>query len=115
MANYIDEQPTQTTQIRESSSNAFASLERRPVLVSLRGELSRWLLEPKAGVFVGQVSAMVREKLWELVCKGVKGGACMMVWSTNSEQGFKIASWGDTSRHILDWEGLQLVTKPQLK
>ncbi|HEX7295546.1 MAG TPA: GGDEF domain-containing protein [Pyrinomonadaceae bacterium] len=39
MANYIDEQPTQTTQIRESSSNAFASLERRPVLVSLRGEL----------------------------------------------------------------------------
>ena len=39
MANYIDEQPTQTTQIRESSSNAFASFERRPVLVSLRGEL----------------------------------------------------------------------------
>jgi len=39
MANYIDEEPTQTTQVRESSSNAFATLERRPVLVSLRGEL----------------------------------------------------------------------------
>jgi diguanylate cyclase (GGDEF)-like protein len=39
MANYIDEEPTLTTQVRESSSNAFAGLERRPVLVSLRGEL----------------------------------------------------------------------------
>ena len=39
MAKYIDEEPTLTTQVRESSSNAFAGLERRPVLVSLRGEL----------------------------------------------------------------------------
>ena len=31
---------------------------------SLRGELTRWLLELKAGVFVGRVSAMVRERLW---------------------------------------------------
>jgi len=35
---------------------------------SLRGELSRWLLEPKAGVFVGTVTATVRERLWERVC-----------------------------------------------
>ncbi|HSE32207.1 MAG TPA: GGDEF domain-containing protein [Pyrinomonadaceae bacterium] len=39
MAKYIDEEPTLTTQVRESPTNAFAGLERRPVLVSLRGEL----------------------------------------------------------------------------
>ncbi len=37
------------------------------VALSLRGELTRWLLEPQAGVFVGNISAMVRHKLWEIV------------------------------------------------
>ena len=32
---------------------------------SLRGELTRWFLEPKAGVFVGHVGAMVRDRLWQ--------------------------------------------------
>ncbi len=36
-------------------------LEKVPA--GLRGELTRWLLELKAGVFVGKVSAMVRERL----------------------------------------------------
>lgn len=80
---------------------------------SLRGELTRWLLEPKAGVFVGTVSALVRQKLWEKTCQNVKGGACMMIWRTNNEQGFKIECWGETSRFIQNWEGLQLVKKPK--
>lgn len=79
---------------------------------SVRGELSRWLLELKAGVYVGSVSAMVREKLWEKACKSAGDGACMLIWSTNTEQGFKIDFWGDTSRRVYDWEGLQLLTKP---
>ena len=44
-------------------------LERVPA--SLRGELSRWMLEARAGVFIGDVTAMVRDKLWE---KGVWSG-----------------------------------------
>ncbi len=86
-------------------------LERVPA--SLRGELSRWMLEPHTGVFVGNVSAMVRERLWQKACKSVKDGACMLIWSSNTEQGFKIDFWGGTKRHITDWEGLQLVTKPR--
>jgi len=78
---------------------------------SLRGELTRWLLEPKTGVFVGQVSSLVREKLWARVCKKVGEGACMIIWSTNTEQGFRMDSYGDTSREITDWDGLQLATK----
>ena len=34
---------------------------------SLRGALTRWLMEVSSGVFVGHLSARVREQLWELV------------------------------------------------
>ena len=85
------------------------------VTPSLRGELTRWLLEPKAGVFVGNVSAMVRDRLWQKVCERVDDGACMIIWSSNTEQGFRIDFWGNTSRHITDWEGLKLVTRPNTR
>ena len=83
-------------------------VERAPT--GLRGQLSRWLLEPRAGVFVGRVSAIVREKLWERTCKGLRGGAAMMIWQSNNEQGFDFLIWGDPSRTVTDWEGLKLVT-----
>ena len=86
-------------------------LEKVPV--SLRGELTRWLLEPKTGVFVGRVSAMVRDRLWQKVCQNANGGACMLIHSTNNEQGFHIEFWGQTSRLVRDFEGLQLVTIPE--
>ena len=86
-------------------------LERVPP--SLRGELTRWLLEVRAGVFVGRVSARVRDKLWEKVCANAKGGACMLIHTINNEQGYTFDVFGDTSRAITDWEGLQLVTTPE--
>ena len=39
------------------------------VQITVRGELSRWMLEPKTGVFVGRVSALVRDKLWDLISR----------------------------------------------
>ena len=30
---------------------------------SVRGELTRWLIELRSGVFVGNISALVRDKL----------------------------------------------------
>lgn len=33
----------------------------------LRGDLTRWLLEIAPGVYVGHVSAKVRERLWARV------------------------------------------------
>ncbi|MBF0566508.1 MAG: type I-E CRISPR-associated endoribonuclease Cas2 [Nitrospirae bacterium] len=88
----------------------------------LRGELTRWFLEPKAGVFVGRVSAMVRDRLWEKVCGQVREGAnkhdgepeggCLMIHTSDNEQGFKIQSWGQTTRSIEDFGGLFLVRIP---
>jgi len=79
------------------------------VPTGLRGELTRWLLEPKTGVFVGRVSAMVREKLWAKACAEADAGGCTMIHTTNSEQGYRIQSSGKTSRTVEDFDGLQLV------
>ncbi len=86
-------------------------LERVPV--SLRGELSRWLLEPRAGVFVGSIKSTVRTKLWERVCSGMKGGAGIMLYQTNNEQGFEIQFWGTTDRSVIDCDGLKLIQIPR--
>jgi CRISPR-associated protein Cas2 len=85
-------------------------LERVPL--SLRGELSRWLLEPQSGVFVGHVSARVRDKLWEKACKKQKGGSVFQIWSTNTEQRFQMRMFGRASRRIIEMEGLQLIEIP---
>lgn len=92
------------------------------VTPSLRGELTRWLIQPRSGVFVGRVSALVRDKLWDKVVQaleaikptraGRKPGA-MMVYTTNNEQGFAIRVTGQTDRQVEDFEGLLLVKTPR--
>ena len=82
---------------------------------ALRGELTRWLVEPHTGVFVGHVNAMVRERLWMKCCKltGSVGGV-VQIWTTNTEQHFAMRLYGITQRSIVDLEGLQLVCVPDL-
>lgn len=86
-------------------------MERVPV--GLRGELSRWMIEPRAGVFVGRMSGMVRDRLWQKACKGAKEGAAMMLYSAPTEQGFAVRTQGDASRMLVDVEGLLLVRIPK--
>lgn len=52
----------------------------------LRGELTRWLLEIAAGVYVGHVPARVRELLWVRIVEDVGRGRALMVWSRRGEQ-----------------------------
>jgi CRISPR-associated protein Cas2 len=75
----------------------------------LRGELTRWMLELKTGIYVGSVSGMVRERLWEKVCDESGNGSCIMIHSDNTEQGFSIRKSGEPGREIVDFEGLYLV------
>lgn len=75
----------------------------------LRGELTRWLIEPRTGVFVGNVSALVRDKLWDVVCERVDEGAAILIQTSRSEQGFSIRSVGEHNRRPVDWEGLTLI------
>lgn len=78
----------------------------------LRGELSRWMIEPKTGVFVGKMSAVVRDKLWQRVQEKIKSGAAIIAYPTNNEQGFIIKSHGVTTRELIDYDGLMLVKIP---
>lgn len=82
---------------------------------ALRGELTRWLIEPHTGVFVGHVNAMVREHLWQKCCKvtGSTGGV-VQIWTTNTEQHFAMRLYGVTQREIVELEGLQLVRVPDI-
>ncbi|MDD4686523.1 MAG: type I-E CRISPR-associated endoribonuclease Cas2e [Candidatus Cloacimonetes bacterium] len=83
------------------------------VPAGLKGELTRWLMEIKSGVFVGQVSARVREMLWRKVRNKSQGGPCILLTQSKCEQGFEIEFWGSPSRVPTNWEGLQLITKPK--
>ncbi|MCF6278579.1 MAG: type I-E CRISPR-associated endoribonuclease Cas2e [Anaerolineales bacterium] len=85
---------------------------------SLRGELTRWLVEVKSGVFVGHISARVREKLWLKCCRAKETGGVSQIWSTNTEQRFQMRMCGDTQREVVELEGVQLIRiphKPQIK
>ncbi len=86
-------------------------LEKAPA--SVRGELTRWLLELQTGVFVGNISAIVRDKLWEMLCSKLKTkGGGILLYSASSEQGYLIKTCGATSRIIEDFDGLFLVRIP---
>lgn len=76
---------------------------------SLRGELTRWFLELKPGVFVGNVNVRIRELLWERLCTSEKVKGAIMLFSSNTEQGFEMRLHGQPKRQVVDIEGVQLV------
>ena len=77
----------------------------------LRGDLTKWLIELNAGVYVGNVSARVRDELWQRICEHVKDGRATMVFSTYNEQGmdFRVhnTTWIPT-----DFDGIKLMLRP---
>ena len=79
------------------------------VSASMRGELSRWMIEPRAGLFIGNISAMVRDKLWDYIIKKSPGAGVIMIHNAKNEQRFEVRSHGDTTRKIIDFEGVFLV------
>lgn len=75
----------------------------------LRGECTRFLLEVKAGVFLGTLSASVRELLWEKVKSDCGDGGAVLAYSAQTEQGFVLEMWGNPHRKVEDIEGLFLI------
>lgn len=77
----------------------------------LRGQLTRWFLEIRAGVYIGTLDNRVREKVWHRVCTQVRKGNAVMAYRALNEQGFEILTHGDSDRVIFDNEGLLLVRR----
>lgn len=76
----------------------------------LRGRLAIWLLEVRAGVYVGNYSRKVREHIWGQVTEGIEDGNAVMVWQTNNEAGFEFETLGANRRRPADWDGVRLVS-----
>ncbi|MFG1223765.1 type I-E CRISPR-associated endoribonuclease Cas2e [Xanthobacter wiegelii] len=76
----------------------------------LRGRLAAWLLEVRAGVYVGDYSARTRERIWEQVVAYIDQGDAVMVWRAPTDQGFDFATAGTNRRMPVDFDGLKLVS-----
>jgi CRISPR-associated protein Cas2 len=76
----------------------------------LRGRLAIWLLEVRAGVYVGDVSRRVREMIWEQISELAEKGNVVMAWATNTESGFDFQTYGENRRMPVELDGLRLVS-----
>ncbi len=76
----------------------------------LRGRLAVWLIEIRAGVYVGDLSAKVRDMIWQQVEAGIEEGNAIMTWSTNTESGFDFLTLGENRRLPVEIDGLKLVS-----
>ena len=77
----------------------------------LRGDLTKWALEVSAGVFVGNVSARVRELLWQRIEETAGTGQALMVWPAQNEQRWQFR----TKEHKwepVDLDGLTFMRRP---
>ena len=75
----------------------------------LRGRLAVWLLEIRAGVYVGRYSRRVRERIWKDVEELIGAGDAVMAWAAPNDQGYDFATVGHNRRTPVDFDGLQLV------
>ncbi|WP_127842010.1 type I-E CRISPR-associated endoribonuclease Cas2e [Actinomyces wuliandei] len=77
----------------------------------LRGDLTKWLLEISPGVFVGQVSARVRDLLWERTVALCKDGRALLIFSAATEQGFAYRTHNHEWEPV-DCDGVLLLRRP---
>lgn len=80
----------------------------------VKGFLTNWLLEIDTGVYVGNVSARVRDDVWKIITENIGAGKAIMVYSTNTEQGLNFYTFNSEFVPV-DYEGILLVRKPPHK
>ena len=75
----------------------------------LRGRLAVWLLEIRAGVYVGNYSRRTREMIWEQVKAHIGDGDAIIAWAVPSDAGYDFDTCGVNRRVPVDFDGLKLV------
>ena len=82
----------------------------------LRGRLAVWLLEVRAGVYIGNYSRRTRERIWDQVLAGIDQGNAVMAWTAVNDAGFDFTTCGVNRRVPVDFDGFRLVSfLPQSK
>ena len=75
----------------------------------LRGRLAVWLLEIRAGVYIGDYGRCAREMIWGQVCAYIEEGNAVIAWSAPNEHGFHFDTCGKNRRVPVDFDGMRLV------
>lgn len=75
----------------------------------LRGRLAVWLLEVRAGVYVGNYSRRVREMIWDQVLAYIADGNAVIAWAAPNDAGFEFDTCGRNRRVPADLDGFRLV------
>jgi len=75
----------------------------------LRGRLAIWLLEIRAGVYIGNYSRRTREMIWDTVKEEIEDGDAIIAWATASDSGYDFDTWGDNRRMPINLDGMKLV------
>ncbi|MCM3884606.1 type I-E CRISPR-associated endoribonuclease Cas2e [Frankia sp. R82] len=79
----------------------------------LRGHLTLWMIEINVGVYVGNPSARVRDRLWTLLTQRIGDGQAVMIEPANNEQGWAARTAGRDRYHPIDYDGLMLFARPR--
>ena len=75
----------------------------------LRGRLSLWLAEVRAGVYVGVYGRRVRQRIWEETRIMIGDGSAVIAWAAPTDSGFAFECCGQNRREPVDFDGLTLV------
>jgi CRISPR-associated protein Cas2 len=88
---------------------SFLAVVTENVPPRLRGRMAIWLLEVRAGVYIGDVSKRTREMIWEQLVNGFEQGNVVMAWASNHESGYEFQTLGPSRRIPVEMDGLMLV------
>lgn len=88
---------------------AFVVVVTENIPPRLRGRMAIWLLEVRAGVYIGDVSVRTRDMLWTQLSEGCEEGNVVMAWSSSHESGYEFQTLGENRRVPIEFDGLQLV------
>ena len=77
---------------------------------ALRGDLTKWYQEIQTGVYVGNVSARVRDSLWSRIVKNIGQGQATMVYNANNEIGYQFKTTR-RDHQVVDFDGIPLMMR----
>lgn len=76
---------------------------------ALRGRLTLWLIEVRAGLYIGNYGARVRDMIWTTVLAGIADGNAVLAWSSSREAGYDVLMCGLNRREVMDLDGILLI------
>lgn len=75
---------------------------------ALRGDLTKWCQEIQTGVYVGNVSARIRDALWQRIMENIGAGEATLVYNAKNELGYQFKTTRK-DREVIDFDGIPLM------